>query len=175
MQRKHYLWALALLVSVVACEEKDKESKDIEGYKASEIVNNPATAEEEETEEAGSDEPKQGLPSFAFEETEYNFGQVYEGQKVEKVFKFTNSGTAPLLIQNAKASCGCTVPSWPKNAIGPGESEEIKVVFDSKGKMGNQRKTITITANTDPNVTTLVLAGEVLKGAPADGPMNEEG
>lgn len=101
--------------------------------------------------------------NMTFGESTYNFGTVKEGEKVEHVYKFKNTGNDPLIISNAQGSCGCTVPQWPKEPIAPGKSGEIKVVFDSKGKSGKQNKTVTITANTEPATTTINIAGEVLK------------
>jgi hypothetical protein len=98
-----------------------------------------------------------------FTQETYDFGTVSEGDKVEHIYKFKNSGNEPLIISNAQGSCGCTVPQWPKEPIAPGKSGEIKVVFDSKGKAGKQSKTVTITANTDPATTTINITGEVLK------------
>lgn len=104
---------------------------------------------------------------MTFSEGNYDFGTVSEGDKVEHIYKFKNSGNEPLIISNAQGSCGCTVPQWPKEPIAPGKSGEIKVVFDSKGKAGKQNKTVTITANTDPATTTINITGEVLKGPDA--------
>ena len=104
---------------------------------------------------------------MSFTEETYDFGTVSEGDKVEHIYKFKNSGNEPLIISNAQGSCGCTVPQWPKEPIAPGKTGEIKVVFDSKGKAGKQSKTVTITANTEPATTTINITGEVLKGADA--------
>lgn len=101
--------------------------------------------------------------TIEFEEKEYNFGTVTQGTMVEKTFVFKNTGSkADLTIANAQASCGCTVPEWPKEPIKPGQSGKIKVVFNTTGKAGAQRKTINITANTVPNITSISLVGEVL-------------
>ena len=108
--------------------------------------------------------PTGPLASLEFSEVEYNFGTITEGDKVTHIFKFTNMGKEPLVISNAKGSCGCTVPQWPKDPIAPGEIGEIKVQFNSKGKRGKQTKTITITANTDPANTILRIKAEVLEG-----------
>jgi len=96
-----------------------------------------------------------------FDETEFDFGTVEMGEKVEHVYKFTNSGDEPLTISNAKGSCGCTVPQWPKEPIAPGESGEILVSFDTKNKPNKQTKTVTITANTEPAQTFLKITGMV--------------
>jgi len=88
------------------------------------------------------------FPAITFAEKEFDFGTIEQGTKVEHVFKFTNTGDAPLVIVNAKSSCGCTVPTYPKTPIAPGDSAEMLVKFNGSGK--NQvSKTITVTANTE--------------------------
>lgn len=111
----------------------------------------------------GPAKPAGSLTALEFSEMEYNFGTITEGEKVTHVFKFTNTGKEPLVISNAKGSCGCTVPQWPKDPIAPGKTGEIKVQFNSKNKKGKQTKTITITANTDPVNTLLRIKAEVLE------------
>lgn len=101
--------------------------------------------------------------NVVFAENEFDFGTLEEGEKVEHVFKFKNTSTNPLTISNAKGSCGCTVPEWPREPIAPGESGEIKVKFDSKGKKGKQSKTVTIVANTIPQNTILTITSDVIK------------
>lgn len=96
-----------------------------------------------------------------FSETEFDFGTVEMGEKVEHIYKFTNTGKEPLTISNAKGSCGCTVPQWPKEPIAPGEEGEILVVFDTKNKPNKQTKTVTITANTEPAQSFLKITGFV--------------
>jgi hypothetical protein len=91
----------------------------------------------------------------------HNFGSADEGDVVKHVFKFTNAGKEPLLISNAKGSCGCTVPTWPKEPVPPGGSGELAVEFNTKGKPGKQSKRITVTANTVPTETFLEIAGDV--------------
>jgi len=101
------------------------------------------------------------VPEFEFAEMEHDFGTITEGEVVEHTFTFTNTGEAPLVIQNASASCGCTVPNWPKEPIAVGDTGEIQVRFDSSNKPGVQNKTIRITANTDPATTTLRIKSNV--------------
>lgn len=101
--------------------------------------------------------------NLVFAENEFDFGTLEEGEKVEHVFKFENTSDNPLTISNARGSCGCTVPEWPREPIAPGESGEIKVKFDSKGKKGKQSKTVTITANTIPGNTILTITSDVIK------------
>ncbi|TAK40617.1 MAG: DUF1573 domain-containing protein [Saprospiraceae bacterium] len=105
-----------------------------------------------------------------FVETEFNFGKVKAGEKVSHEYKFTNTGKEPLVISNAKGSCGCTVPQWPKEPIAPGASSSILVEFDSKGKSGAQTKQVTITANTDPPQSIIYIKGEVTPDPAAAAP-----
>ena len=87
------------------------------------------------------------FPAITFAEKEFDFGTITQGTNVEHVFKFTNTGDAPLVIVDAKSSCGCTVPEFPKTPVAPGEEGEMLVKFNGSGK--NQvSKTVTITANT---------------------------
>ncbi|WP_196884879.1 DUF1573 domain-containing protein [Aureivirga sp. CE67] len=91
----------------------------------------------------------ENAPVIKFEKTEHDFGDIKEGDKVETEFKFTNTGKSDLIISNAKGSCGCTVPDYPKGkAIKPGEEGVIKVLFNSNGKPNRQTKTVTLTTNT---------------------------
>jgi len=94
------------------------------------------------------------FPVMTFEKTEHDFGQIAQGTPVEHVFTFTNTGEAPLVIVDAKSSCGCTVPQYPREPIAPGDSGELLVKFNGSGK--NQvSKTVTITANTEAGKETL--------------------
>jgi hypothetical protein len=87
-------------------------------------------------------------PAMTFEKTEHDFGTINQGDKATYAFAFKNTGEADLVIADAKGSCGCTVPAYPKDPVKPGESGEIKVVFNSAGKTGIQHKTVTLTTNT---------------------------
>lgn len=96
-----------------------------------------------------------------FAETEYDFGTVVEGEKVEHSFEFTNTGDKELIVVDAKGSCGCTVPTFPKEPIPPGQKANIDVVFDSEGRVGEVQKSVTIIANTNPSKTVVYLVGKV--------------
>lgn len=99
--------------------------------------------------------------SIKYDTPVYDFGVVDEGDIVKYVFKFTNVGHEPLTISNCRASCGCTVPKWPKEPIAPGARGEIVVEFNTKGKPGRQSKRVTVTANTNPTETFIEVQGEV--------------
>ena len=116
-------------------------------------VNNPTPVVEAK--------PEGPLPAFQFASETYDFGAVAEGEMVDYTFTFTNVGEAPLIIQSATASCGCTVPSYSREPVPVGGTGEIAVQFNSKNKKGNQAPTVTVTANTYPKVTKLRLQGTV--------------
>ena len=103
--------------------------------------------------------------SIKFDENSYNWGSINENDKMTHIFKFKNTGSNDLIISDAHGSCGCTVPEWPKEPIKAGKTGEIKVVFDSKGKAGDQQKTVTLTANTEPANTVLTIKGAVKAAA----------
>lgn len=111
--------------------------------------------------QGASDVPAGPTTTIQYESNEFDYGTVDEGEIVKHIYKFKNTGDVPLVISNCKGSCGCTVPTWPKEPIGPGSEGEIKVEFNSKGKPGPQRKQVTVTANTTPTETFLVIKGEV--------------
>jgi hypothetical protein len=106
-------------------------------------------------------EIKKGTAMISFDKKEYDFGIVNEGTVVETSYLVTNSGKTDLVITNAKASCGCTVPVWPRDAIKPGKTGEVKVKFNTSGKPNRQQKTITLTTNTESGREVLVLKGSV--------------
>ncbi len=114
----------------------------------------------------GTNVNENGVPmgpttTIQYDQEKFNFGVVDEGEIVKHIYKFKNTGNEPLIISNAKGSCGCTVPTWPKEPVPPGGSGEIAVEFNSKGKPGQQMKKVTVTANTNPTETFLEIAGEV--------------
>ena len=95
-------------------------------------------------------------------DTVYNFGKTTDGEKVEYNYRFKNTGSKSLVITSATASCGCTVPQKPEKPISPGDTGFIKVVFDSKGRVGSAHKTITVVSNAKPGFPELLLTGEVV-------------
>lgn len=116
--------------------------------------------------------------AFKFEQTEHDFGTLDEGPKVTHVFNFTNTGKEPLIITSARASCGCTVPQKPEKPVLPGEVGEITVTYNTKGRVGNFNKAITLTSNAKQSTFILKIKGVVEKvedgtpEKPAEGPAN---
>lgn len=98
---------------------------------------------------------------MTFTESTFEFGDVSQGEVVQHEFTFTNTGAQPLLITDARSTCGCTVPSYPKHPVAPGAEAVISVAFDTKNKSGRQSKPVTLTANTYPATTTIYVAGTV--------------
>ncbi|GMN09490.1 DUF1573 domain-containing protein [Croceitalea sp. MTPC9] len=118
------------------------------------------------------DEAQKKIPVMSFDKSEHDFGAIEQGTPQETIFKFTNTGDAPLIITDAKSSCGCTVPEYPKNTpIAPGDSGELLVKFNGSGQ--NQvTKTITVTANTAKGSELLRIKAFVNpKGAAVAGPV----
>jgi len=103
----------------------------------------------------GETKPEGPLPAFQFETTDHDFGTINEGDVVEYTYKFKNVGEAPLIIQGAQGSCGCTVPNWSKDPIPAGGEGIVTAKFNSAGKRDLQNKTVTVTANTYPRQTVL--------------------
>lgn len=111
----------------------------------------------------GNDNDNQA--SFKFEKDEIDFGTIEQGESTTHEFKFTNTGSEPLIISKAEGSCGCTVPIFPKEPIMKNQTATIKVTFNSTGKFGIQDKTVTITSNAKQNPMIIHIKGTVLKQA----------
>jgi len=111
--------------------------------------------------------PKSGtedndLPVISFDSLECHFGKIAIGEKYTHIYRFTNTGTTPLVIAQVTPSCGCTTPKdWPHEPVGPGESGQITIEFNSKGFPGKVEKSISVLTNCLPKVWELKLIGEV--------------
>lgn len=103
----------------------------------------------------------QNTAKFQFKTEVIDYGKIEKGADGLRVFEFTNIGTAPLVIENVYSSCGCTVPTWTKKAIQPGESGKIEVKYDTN-RIGPMNKTITIYSNAEENPKALRIKGKVL-------------
>src|SRR3990170_3142855 len=91
-------------------------------------------------------EQKNG-PVITWEKKTHDFGNIVQGDKVEHIFYFTNTGNEPLIISNVQVNCGCTTAKWPRDPIPPGGNGEITVAFNSTGKSGIQNKSLTPVTN----------------------------
>ncbi len=96
-----------------------------------------------------------------FEKESHDFGDIAEGPVATYNFKVTNTGTAPVVISRAMASCGCTTPEWSKDPILPGASSVIKVGYNTSGRPGAFAKTITVTSNAENSSVILRINGNV--------------
>ncbi len=112
--------------------------------------------------EAKKEAANQNGPKITFETTEYDFGDIHQGEKVEHIFAFENTGTEALILSNVMTTCGCTATEWPRDPIAPGKKGEIKVVFNSTGKMSRQNKIVTIVSNAVNSQEKVKLVGNVL-------------
>mgnify|MGYP000046340584 CR=1 FL=1 len=99
-------------------------------------------------------------PKISFEKEVINYGTIEKGANGVRNFEFTNTGKEPLIITKAKGSCGCTVPSWPKKPIAPGEKAKIKVKYDTK-RVGPISKSVTVHSNAATPVKVLYIKGKV--------------
>jgi LysM repeat protein len=132
-----------LVSTVVANEENEAELKK----ELSEV-------EKEEKERLESE--ASNITTMSFDKMEHDFGKVKVDTDNKTIFYVTNTGKKPLIIEGVSASCGCTTPTKPEQAIQPGKKDKIEVVFHPKpGQLKEQSKTVTVTANTDPKMVVL--------------------
>ena len=150
------LIAFSVLV-IAACNSADKTSAEREKY----IKDSTAKANRQNGTEGTTVNPATTIQWL--DSTYLDLGKVKKGQMVEVSFRFRNTGTSPLIIDNVTASCGCTVPEKPEKPYSPGEEGVIKAKFDSKNQQnGEHRKHVTVTSNTNPNVHDLNFRVEVI-------------
>ncbi|MEM6642976.1 MAG: DUF1573 domain-containing protein [Bacteroidota bacterium] len=101
-------------------------------------------------------------PKIFFAEKSYNFGEIVQGDRVSYTFEFENTGNEPLILSDVKTTCGCTAPEWPREPIVPGTKAELKVVFNSTGKLNMQNKVITVMSNAVNNPARVKIVGNVV-------------
>lgn len=165
-------FAALMFVGLAACEKKTESAGGDTGETGTTAVtgdNGSGTSTTTTPPDKGTSgttaQPTSNLPltSIEFYEESHNFGEIKEGEKVKHTFRFKNSGSNPLKVENVKASCGCTTPRWTKEEVAPGAEGMIEVEFNSQGRAGVARKTVTVTTNTDPRNKILSFTGEVVK------------
>jgi len=176
---KSFLFFALIAMLATACKDRDAEKKiaqlesrlaELEGKKSPDATSSTATP----TAPAAEVKPEGPLPAMEFSTIDHDFGTINEGDIVEHTYAFKNTGAAPLIIQSAQGSCGCTVPDWSKEPIPAGGTGFVKAKFDTNGKTNAQNKTVTVTANTWPKQTVLRFKAMVLpKSNAADGPVKK--
>ena len=145
-------------ITLIACNNEQPVNQDNQGDDSlitTDIIQNPISDKDTTLDNSN-------LPVFKFQETSFDFGVLVEGEKVAHSFRYKNIGNSDLIITSVSTTCGCTVPSFSKEPLKPGDEAELEVVFSSSGKHGMQHKTITILANTQPNRTYLEIMAEVI-------------
>lgn len=151
---KKYFLIIAIPFTLLSCyvKRKDKIADDSK-------TDSLKTAQKNNTEA----DAMKNMTTVSIIDSSFNFGSITEGEKVEFSFRFKNTGTNPLMIFSASASCGCTVPEKPEKPILPGETGFIKVVFNSSGKHGHNEKDVNVNSNANPAFPPLKLTGEVIE------------
>jgi hypothetical protein len=177
MKRILSFWIMmaGTMVLLTACKDRAAEKRIAElESRLAQIENNKgasnAATATPTTTPVTEEKPEGPLPVASFEKTEHDFGTVNEGQKVSYTYKLKNTGVAPLIIQSAQPSCGCTVPKWSNEPIPVGGTGFVTAEFDTNGKSGINNKTITVTANTWPKTTTLHFKAMVTPKTELKGP-----
>lgn len=161
MKMKTFSILAASLFLFAACNSGDSENEDKTPEGAQEpatqqvdpaVVNNPMTSDQPE---ADPNDPT--LPVLSFEKEMYEFPKtIEEGERVRYSFKFTNTGKSDLIISDASAPCGCTIPSYSKEPIPPGGKGKIDVEYNSDGRGGGRHeKSVQVTSNSIPKVKEL--------------------
>lgn len=158
MKMKTFSILAASLFLLAACNSGNTEEKTPEGDQPATqqvdpaVVNNPMTAEQPE---ADPNDPT--LPVLSFEKEIYEFPKtISEGERVSYSFKFTNTGKSDLIISDARAECGCTIPTFSKEPIPPGGKGKIDVEYNSEGRGGGiHEKAVTVTSNSIPKTRVL--------------------
>jgi hypothetical protein len=125
-----------------------------------------------QTEQAVKVQDNPNAPEITFEKTVHDYGTIEVGSDGTSFFEFTNTGKEPLILQKPRSSCGCTVPTWPQAPILPGDSEKIKVTYNTRRK-GTINKTVTILSNAKNNPVVLRIKGKVIDKAPEEMPEKE--
>ena len=147
MMKKYSISFLLVLFSVCMIMAQNEEKK---------------TIAKEEIEKASEQIENITGPHMDFETLVMDYGEIAQGSDPLRKFKFTNNGIEPLVIKNAKGSCGCTVPDYPKEPIFPGESASIDVRYDTN-RIGQFTKTVTLTTNMEEEKVVLTIKGNVKK------------
>lgn len=134
------LTVLTLSVFVIALVE-------LSGVSSTALFNKYHIGKNDKIIDKGMDLTNVPKTTIEFDSIKFDFGKINEGEKVRHPFRFKNTGNNPLIIADAVASCGCTVPSFPKMPIPPGGSGEILIEFNSANRVGIQKKNVMVISN----------------------------
>jgi hypothetical protein len=154
--KTNFISKLVIVLSIstiAACQPKEK--KDDVAKISTDVINVPSTA-------SGKLAKPGSAPEMIFNELLHDFGKITQGEKVSYSFIFKNTGGSDLVISSAQGSCGCTVPSYPKEPIKPGQESKVDVVFSSEGKSGLVQKTVTLVTNCNPSTKILTISSTII-------------
>lgn len=164
MKKRSFFIALLVIGGTMSACSGNTEKTTEDDHLLMEVADDPETikANEQALKELKEQQKQEAesVTSMKIDKEIHDFGKVTEGVENHCTFVVTNTGTKPLILSDVKASCGCTTPSKPEGPIAPGKSDKIEVGFKPNGK-GVNEKTITITANTEPRITTLKVKADV--------------
>ncbi len=156
MFRFNLLSVIGLSAFLFSCHStvRSDDSAALNGHMPSSLVENPRSLQDDTL-------ALHSLGSILFSDTIHDFGKVSEGEVLTFDFEFINAGKKDIVISEAKASCGCTVPLFPQQPIKSGEKNKIKVTFNSQGKKGYNEKMIIVSTNGNPSEYNLYIRAAV--------------
>lgn len=148
-----------LCLWLLACQTEQTQEKTVEEIRSESLIGNAAIIRNPISANTPTDTVN--VAKMSFDKTVFDFGEVEAGEVIVHTFEFENTGRVPLVITDARSTCGCTVPEYPDEMIYPGETANIKVRFNTTNMLRTQRKPVIITANTFPAETKVYLNGYV--------------
>lgn len=151
---KYLLFLLMTVISIISCGNPSKNITQKKKGSLSEMMEIKATLSDPDK--------KEKYGRLVLDMDEHDFGDIKEGEIVTQLFRFTNKGEGTLLIHECQATCGCTVPNWPKEPIPPGGVGDIEIKFNSRGKSGSIGKSIIIITNGKPNKEGIIIRANVI-------------
>jgi len=148
MRNTLLIFAASLLL-VAGCKGKAESDAGVD------LIRNPHSADGYQADTK--------MPVLTFDKDSHDFGRLSAGESISYSFHFTNTGSADLVISSCSATCGCTVASFPKERIAPGDGGYITVTFKSAGKSGQQFQEVTVVSNAQPARTKLKIQARVVQ------------
>ncbi|MCC7029889.1 MAG: DUF1573 domain-containing protein [Chitinophagaceae bacterium] len=154
---RNILSVVFLFMMACSSSNSQKDDEALKGKLPASLINNPRSLNQADSAKVNE------LGKLVFKDTIHDFGVLTEGEVVQYEFTFTNQGKRDIIINEAKASCGCTVADYPGRPFKQGESDKIKVSFDSKGKPGMNEKIVSVITNGNPSVYNLLIQAQVVQ------------